>query len=318
MRAQIQLIAFILLAGISLAFGWNIYKAQIRQEKLIAEASVLGNYMSAYSQQSEKAADIMSQRIGYLVYKNRSQTRDQAVLHQAEQIVDRADAMADSLGGLSLLLGLTDARPTSTRIPYLTCDFPSGLDNRGLKLLAQHLDRYVAFIRRYVPHAHSLTRPAEPLLEPACFSVYYFQNAPEASARATLERLIAEVRRYEVDALSVQAQKVSSNCICFDRLAAVAVPASSTIEPGGIYEAQLLLAESFSQFYYKQMSVNGRKVQRFENEQGLVEIPIPKSAGSRADTLRAEWQGLIQARLYPADSTWRLTVPFWVLNRPTP
>ena len=316
MPSRIRLIAFILFSISLMACGWGMCKEEVRQAAIKTKTAAFGNQLAANSQQLEHSANAIGQHIGYNVYQNQFQARDKDVLRQAEQIMKRADAMADSLGSLIPFVNLTDAKPNRFSSLDLADGLPNGMDPHWLQVLARHLDRYAAFIRQYVPDARSLTSLPESQPDLNGFSAYYFQHASEASAQATLHRLIAQVRRYEIEALSMQAQKVGSHCICFDRIAAVAIPASGTVEPGAIYEAQLLLAESFSEFYYKQMCVNSRKIVHFENEQGLVELPIPRMTGSYSDTIHTEWCGLIRASLYPADTTWRLTVPFLVINKP--
>lgn len=281
-----------LLAGSTVAFGYGIYTDYSLNKKLLAQSSALGHRLTAYDQQLARAARAMGQQIGYYVYQNRYQRRDVAVQQHAERIIKRADSMADSLRAQVKAGRLTG--------------------------LARHLARYGAFIRQYIPDAPPLPQPNGALPLGADFSAYYFRDLPPASIQANLARLRTQVRRLEVDAVSTQAQKVGSRCLCFDKIDAVAIPVSGTVAPGGIYEAHLLLAESFADFYYKQMSANGLPVRRFEGAQGLVEIPIPTTVAPQADTVRTAWQGVIRGSLYPGDTTWQIRVPYLVINKPTP
>ncbi len=315
MRGRITVLVATAFLGALLVSGYGMYQELVLQATFATHAEMLGNRLAAHEQQLEQSADATGQRIGYSVYQNRNLVRDVEVQRQVALIIKRSDAIADSLGGLSILIALTDASPTGIGQNFFASGLPATIDDARLNRLAHQLDRYVAFIRRYVPDAASLTHRED--WQTDDFGGYYFLHSTEPFTLATLDRLRTQVRRYELDALSVQAQKVSSHCICFDKIGAVAVPVSSTVAAGALYEAQLMLAESFSEFYYKQMSVNGRPVRRFENEQGLVEIPIPASAVHTADTLNAKWYGLISASLYPADTTWRLTIPFLVVQKPT-
>jgi hypothetical protein len=315
MRTRNLVLVVVAIAGALLIAGYGVYQEYVLQGVLIKNVEAVGNRLSAYGQQLEQSADVTGQRIGFSVYQNRSMVRDMEVLRQAEQIIIRADSVADSLGALSLFIALTDARLAGPHLLYSAGGLPAAIDAPRLQRLVRQLERYMTFIRLYVPDAPALTNRQK--WQTANFSNYYFLNSTEPVALATLARLITEVRRQELAALSVQAQKVGSHCICFDKIGAVAVPVSGTVAAGAPYEAQLMLAESFSEFYYKHMTVNGHPVRRFENEQGLVEIPIPPSALSATDTLHAKWHGIISASLYPADTTWRLTVPFLVVQKPT-
>jgi hypothetical protein len=318
MRQRVAFLPVLLLSGLLLLLGAGVYREHTLTSTLVAHSDELAKRLLPYNQHLEQQADANAQHIAYNVRRNRNQARDLVVLQQTQLITKRADSMADSLGAVSLFLALTDTQPPLLAALGLADNGQGPAAPAQLQQLAQHLDRYAAFIRHYVPDALPLALPPSHPGEPADFGTYYFGNIPEAGVQATLARLQTQVRRYEADAISQQAQKVGGQCWGFDRIGVAAVPVSNTVAPGGLYEARMLMASASSGYYYKQMSVNGQKISRFEYEHGIVELAIPCIAEPCADTLHAKWTGRITTSGYPADSTWQLEVPYSIIPKPRP
>lgn len=296
-RAIVQLFLATTLVSSVLGAGYGCWRDYQSQVALAEKANNLDIRLSHYNQYLEKTADGNAKYIGYVVNRHQNQGSDLVVLHQAEQITIQADSVAELLAGMRGQIALTDAQPQSLQ-------------------LAERLDRYSTFIRQFVPEAHALTRTDRALATPSQFEHYYFQDIPEPLLLAVLTRLETEIRRDELSALRLLSQKIGYGCDCFDKIGATAVPVSATVAPGAIYQAQLLLTESFSDFYYSQLSVNGKKIPAIGRGQWNIEIPIPPVPKDMPDTVRTKWHGTIRTELYPADTTWHLTTPFFIVKSP--
>lgn len=288
--------------------GFLFYRGQAQQaavlKKIIALEMCLAinNHLVA----QEMAQTVRGIRI--VVFKNRNQARDMLVLQQSQQILSRSESITDTLRCLKQELRQSvGERPIG---PLLQPDTPAPTLGQA-RQLAYHINRFAAFIQQYDPSAPLLTQPRTGL---SGSTWLYTDHAAIAAALSSLTRLEADVRNHAAEALSGQAQKVGSSC-SFDKIVAMAIATSNTVAPGKVYEAQLFVSMAASS-YNPNMTANGKQLDVQPDGAGLVEFKVPSSRPNQPDTMRGWWQGTIKARTYRSDTTWHLSVPYFIVRQP--
>lgn len=286
----------LLVTGLGAA-GLLYHREQVQQAVLLHEITVVDAALVANNQQAARYNAATVRAIAKEVCRNYNRASDVAVLNQSQQILSRTQTLTDTLRALRRQLQTT---------------------GRAIALpeLVRHLDRYSDFIRDYVPGTRYLTRPFPGPPDPDWLARLYFNKVPPEAAWATLTKLEALIRRSEADALSQQAQKVGSCCMCFTRIGALAVPTSETVAPGGEYQARLFLAEAISLHWSTmQMTADGRAASMdAEAPLGHVAFTVPPAGPGQPDTVRAQWHGIVRVRMCPTDTVFQVDVPYFIVK----
>jgi hypothetical protein len=273
---------------VALAGGGLIYyRAQQRQSATLARITRLENRLIISNSQRARSAKKTLSSIATSVNKMHNQTKDMAVLQQAKEIHGRTEALLDTLHQL--------------RQSW------QAADHVELRQLPSRLDQYILFIKRFLPDV-----PTQ-LASAGWLGDYDSATAPKPTALALLTKLETQVRQLEAEALMYQAQKVGSWC-GFDRIDAFAIPASETIAPGAIYQAQLMLLLGTSTSR-AQFSANGHKIPANPaTGQALVQFKVPAARPSQPDTVRAAWHGRVQTPWAAGDTVLEVTVPYSIVK----
>lgn len=270
------------------AAGYAYYRAQARQTATLARITALETCLAASNHQRARAARSTVSGISEAVRKNRNQANDVSVLRQAQEIQGRTKAVIDTLHQLRQSWYLADHRPELRQLPA-------------------QLDHYILFSKRFLPDVPTQLASAGWLAD------FDAVAAQKPAALALLTRLENQVRQIESEALQRQAQKVGSGC-GFDKMGAVVLPASETVAPGAVYQAQLIIALATSSGS-RRFSANGREVpMNPATGQGLVQFKIPAARPDQPDTVRATWHGRVQMPWADADTVLETTVPYFIVK----
>lgn len=274
------------LAGAAVAYYW----AQARQAATLSRISAVENRLILSNEQWAKRAKNTVAGISDIVRKHRNQATDMAVLQQAKEIQHRTQVLLDTLHQL--------------RQPWRVAGHGTELQQ-----LAMQLDQYIFFIKKFLPDV-----PAQ-LASTNWLGDFDSAAAPKPAALALLTKLETQVRQLESEALMNQLQKVGMGCdLCFDRLDAFAIPASETVAPGALYQAQLMLLLGTST-NRAQFSANGHEAPIDPTTgQASVRFKIPAARPDQPDTVRAAWHGRVQMPWGAADTTLEITVPYLVIK----
>ena len=285
---------FLILLAITLMVGAYSYRrGKAAQAGRLRTIAALETQVAANNRQSALANVATGRRIALAVCRNRHQARDVQVLAQTQRILQRTQALADTLYRLRAHLR---AAPT-------------------LAQLTGPLDRYARFIQQFVYATPSFTEPSAVITATGWF------DQPDVSgsspgAQATITQLEAQLRNAERAALLTQAVKVGSSCICFDKIQPLAVPVAATVAPGDYYRAQLFLTSSgLIQGNCYDYIVNGALLTEHSGPGMLVRFVVPGARTGQPDTTRAKWQGIIRGGYYPADTVFSVTVPYLIVQR---
>jgi hypothetical protein len=289
-----QLFTGLLVAALAGA-GWVYYQAQARQTATLGRITALENRLISSNQQGVRYAKSTVASIGVAVRKNGNPVRDMAVLQQAKEIQSRTQALLDTLHQLRQAWQTTD--------------------RTELGQLPAQLYDYVAFIENFVPDASLLNHTSTRTEAFGWLGEYDTTREPKPAALALLTKLEAQVRRVEAEALASQAQKIGYSC-GFDKISLFARPASETVAPGAVYQAQLMLAQAASSGR-AQFSVNGRELLTDPaTGQAAVHFKIPAACPGQPDTVRAAWHGRVQLTWAAGDTVLEITVPYLIAKPP--
>jgi hypothetical protein len=269
--------------------GYAYYRAQGQQAATVARLTALENCVIASNQRRASTANTLIATLSKAVGHNRRQAADVAVLRQAQQIQARTETLLDTLH-------------------YLRHHWPTARHGAALRRLPAQLTRYAAFSKRFVPEAAPLAAAPE-----GAGWLGAFGAATEPVARARLATLETQVRQLAELALTKQAVKVVYE-FSYDQIGAAALPASVTVAPGAVYQAQLLLAGAWPsrlvRFY-----ANGRAVPLDPaTGQGWVQFQVPAARPGQPDTVRAEWHGRVQLPGAAGDTVLAITVPYSIVK----
>jgi hypothetical protein len=276
--------------------GWAYYQAQAQQAATLARITGLENRLISSNKQRAKDAKSTVAGIGVAVYKHHNQSSDMIILQQAKEIQSRTQTLLDTLHQLRQSWQLAGHRTELGRF-------------------SAQLDQYVAFLQTYTPDAPLLNHQSGRTEALGWLSEFDTAREPKPAALAMLTKLETQVRQVESEALMNQAQKVGSGCcFCFDRIGAFAIPASETITPGAIYQAQLMLLLGTSTSR-AQFSVNGREVPiNPATGQASVQFKVPTARPDQPDTVRATWHGRMQMPWADGDTVLETTVPYFIVK----
>ncbi|MBF9140222.1 hypothetical protein [Hymenobacter properus] len=301
MKRQNQLLFTCAAAGL-LASGGLWYRQQAAQQaEVLAKLATLETQLEANNRAQTQAMASTVRSIWKWVAKNNNQRRDVAVLEASQLVLRRVQSISDTirLARQSLLVA-GQAAPTVS---------PHSI---GSQQVARQLDRYTAFVQDYVPELPALTQ-----VEPGASDWFNTDKALLAVARARFTRLEVLVRRQAAEVLSRLAQKVGTGCcMCFDRIGAMAVAKSNTVAPGAAYEGQLFLTQSASTDDFR-MEANGKPLLVQPDGRGEVRFRVPPLRPGQPDTVRAEWHGIIKAEMGLGDTTFHITVPYFIVKSRT-
>ena len=104
-------------------------------------------------------------------------------------------------------------------------------------------------------------------------------------------------------------------CFGFQELKAVAIPTSSVVHEGDVYQADLFLAAVPKDFIPKKILAQGRPVPVTDDGHGKVKFVASKPEVGNA-TMRKEWTGSIVFNHNGRDTSVTVVVPYTVLPRP--
>ena len=313
MTSTSRLFLLTLLAS-TLGAGYAYRRGQARQATLIARFTVLDGDLMADNQRAAHTAANTVRSISRNTYLNYQQENDQAVLNNSAQILARTQSLTDTLRALRGQAG-TSGGP-APGLPNQQAKLPASLQNQGAanRQLAAHVARYNKFIRCFEGYNR-----VESSLTTIDFEQVTQQSLPPAVIAAAATSLETQVRKVSATALQNQAEKMGSKCFICWGYVAQAVPTSTTVAPGALYQARLFLAETPAADYGAlTMTANGRALAVQREAGGLVEFLVPPRRPGQPDTVRASWRGVIRAHAYPADTTWQVAVPYLVVQHPTP
>lgn len=273
-----------------------LLSARPRQAATLSRLAALDSCLVASNRAELLAARRTITYINRIVVSNHNQDDDLRVLRQAQHIQLVTQSLADNLRQLRQHWPTRNATAALTQLP-------------------EQLLRFADTLRQFAPTSPLLAHggTAQVLAAPSF-------GAAAPTAQAMLSRLEAQVWQINADALQKQAEKVSSKCcFCFPRIAAWAIPASTTVAPGTPYAAKLLLTQTTPDNQLL-MKANGQPVpvdQRTKH--GLIRFRVPPARAGQPDTLRAQWQGQLIAQLNGlSDTTFTLTVPYLIVRHPQP
>jgi len=278
------------------AEGYAYQREQASQQRRLARISTLADQLRANNQQRAQANTATVRSIAHIVCQNYNQAAYQVILAETQQIQARTQSLLDTVNLLRRRLQ-TDVASTA-------------LANQ----LPAHFDQYIAFVQRYIPKKHYVLTPfaGERWLQPRELG-----ELPLPAALAALAPLEAVVRRHEARALQTQAEKISSNWDGFDKIGALAVPTTETVAPGGIYQAQLFLAQAgHRDFCNLEMTANGVPLTPPSAPGMQVRFAVPARRPGQPDTVWAHWHGTIRATFFPPDTVLQLDVPYLIVQRP--
>lgn len=300
-NGQIVLLALFVM-GCLLA-GYTYRHKQARQQAVLGRFATVTADLAAANQQSAQANAATMRAESRIVSLNHYYGPDLHVLRTSERIWNRAHSLTDTLRAIRQLLGSAHHTDQHLSQGRLANDWYARLDGQ--------LSRYAAFIQQATPGTAPKTATIWPTAN------WLPQATPLPVTLAILTQLETQVRQDETKALQVQAEKIGSKCwICW-RIEARAVATATTVAPGAMYEAQLLLTETpVADFGSLTLSANGTLLRAKPEARAQVELPIAPWHPGQPDTVRAQWHGTIRAHSYPADSTWQLDVPYLIVKRP--
>nr|GFD52722.1 hypothetical protein [Tanacetum cinerariifolium] len=99
-----------------------------------------------------------------------------------------------------------------------------------------------------------------------------------------------------------------------DKIEASAIPASETVAPGAVYQAQLMLLLSTSTSR-AQFSADGRELPIAPDfRHAAVHFKIPAARSGQPDTVRATWHGHIRLPRADGDTVLETTVPYLIVK----
>jgi hypothetical protein len=274
--------------------GYAYYRAQARQAATLARITALETRLIISNQQRARAANNTVLSISEIVRKNHNQAHDMAVLQQAQQIQDSTQLLLAKLHQVRRACQSIDNKTETSALPA-------------------QIDRYADFIRQFVPEIPPLTKPSAQTTSVGWLGEFDMATEPQPARLAQLTKLETQVRQVASQALDSQASKVGSECICFDKIAAFAVPTSETVAPGTLYEAQLLLMKAASSLR-PTMSADEQALPVNAAGQGLVRLRVPRLRPGQPDTVRARWHGLVRLRGHTTDTVLAVTVPYFIVK----
>jgi len=294
MNQRKRQIGWLLVVALLGTAGYAYYRAQVRQTATLARITALDARLMASNQQRARAASQTISSLSETVSKNHNQAHDVAVLQQAQQIQDSTQRLLSKLHQLRQSWQSTTSKPETGALPA-------------------HVDRYIIFIQQFVREMPPLTNSSAQTASVGWLGEFDMATEPQPARLAQLTKLETQVRQVAAQALDSQASKVGSECICFDKIAAFAVPTSETVAPGTLYEAQLLLMKAASSLR-PTMSADEQALPVNAAGQGLVRLRVPRLRPGQPDTVRARWHGLVQLRGHTADTVLEVTVPYFIVK----
>jgi len=294
MNQRKQQAVWLLVVALLGTAGYAYYWAQVRQTATLARITALDARMMASNQQRARAASQIISSLSEIVSKNHNQAHDLAVLQQAQQIQDSTQLLLSKLHQIRQSWQSTASKPETGALPA-------------------QVDRYISFVQQFVPEIPPLTKSSAQTATIGWLGEFDMATEPQLARLAQLTKLETQVRQIAAEALESQARKVGSECICFDKIAAFAVPTSETVAPSTLYEAQLLLIKAASSLR-PTMSADEQALPVNPAGQGLVRLRVPRLRPGQPDTVRARWHGLVRLRGHTADTVLAVTVPYFIVK----
>ena len=298
----------ILMGGIGTAV-WAYHQGQVQQEAVLGRIVALNARLAANNLQAAKANAATVRLIGRAVYYNRFPARDVAVLRMSQLITARCASLTDTLRTWQRELRTGAGEDAVGPLRHAIASTALPATKRAN--LARSLNAYSSFVRAFVPEAVALAPPILP--SGPGFTWLNPDGAPLAAALASLMQLETQIRRLAAAALRHEAEKVGSECICFDKIGPVAAATANSVAQGAVYEARLFLSQS-TPAYHTEMSADGHRLQVDRRGEGLVEFRVPALRPSQPDTMQGQWQGVIRTQTYLADTTLWLNVPYYIIK----
>jgi hypothetical protein len=294
MRPTTSLILLVLLASYLAASVYIYRRGQASQDIRLGQIRSLAARLTTNNRQRAEANAATVKSIARIVCSNNNLASDVAVFAQVQQIQARTQALVDTMN----LLRQQVRYPTTRTILA--------------SQVAGQFDRYAAFIKRYTCGRTSNNQLF------AATNWFRQAKSKQLPLSATLAALEAALRRCETQALQTQAEKVGSKCLCFDTISPLAIPTTETVAPGGIYQAQLFLAQSGRRdLCIMEMTANGVALMQSSSPGMQVQFIVPARQPGQPDTVRAHWHGTIRSLLFPSDTVLQLDVPYLIVQSPT-
>lgn len=276
------------------AGSYAYYQAQAQQAATLARIAALDICLATSNQQRTRAAKNTVLGISEVVRKNHSPASDVAVLRQAQQIQDSTQTLL--------------ARLHQLRQSWQTLD-----SKAEISTLSAQVDRYVCFVRQFAPETPPLTLPTAQTAATGWLGEFAIKAEPKPAALAMLTKLETQLRQMAAEALAKQATKIGARDY-FDKIGAFVIPASETVAPDAIYQAQLVLVQA-STSGHLYFSADGQNLPiNPVTGKGLVRFNVPAARLGQPDTVRAQWHGRVQIHWSDADTVLETTVPYFIIR----
>jgi hypothetical protein len=289
-----RLFTGLLVAALLGAAAAASYWAQARQVATLGRITALENRLIISNEQRARAAKSTVAGVDEEVRKKHSPAADMAVLRQTQQIQDSTEMLLTQLHQRRQAWQAPDSEPNIDPLPG-------------------RVERYLSFVRQFVPEAPSLTKPSAQTAAVGWLGEFNMADEPRPAALAFLTRLETQIRQIEAEALTNQATKVVFEGV-FDKVGAFALSTSENVTPGAIYQGQLLLA-STTATSRAQFSANGHELPIAPDfRHAAVQFKIPAARPGQPDTVRAAWHGRIQLPWAASDTVLETTVPYLIVK----
>ena len=274
------------------------------------------------------AADNTLEGIKVAVKKNQNASVDLAVLKQSEDIRTKTKAMIAYLRDVrqKLITGtgnvegdIKDPDANNKVMPIMIGGKKNGLGYS----LKDELNKYATFIKPYAASAGQLALDAKDDVritkskdhttqeqKSKDFAELNFENTPLVAALAVISQKETEVLKLEAEALQVQAEKVGSKTIVFNKLGVEASAESNTVAAGTKYKAVLFLTASATGLEQK-MTYNGSSIPVTDGK-GKVEFTARPGAFDANGNAKASWTGTIRINRGGRDTVFTKKIEYMV------
>ena len=316
MPKMTRLLGILVAAVVLSATGWLYHRGQLRQQATLRQLAITEKRVAANNEIANQEAHSIIHGIQFSTLQNEKQTRDIVVMRDAERIGHRTQTLTDTLRTLRRQLEATTNITKRTNVASTTL-----LTD---KKLVKAVERYLAFIQKFSPHASLTPTSFSDLVDKVDGVTEELTNGlPLGVELAIYTQLEAQLHLLSRMVLIQEAVQVPSCCFCFTRTRLLSVPASDTVAPEAIYNAQLFLGQAANDLDVTDITAtlaDGRIVQAQLDgpQQGAIEFQVPAAQANQPDTVRAQWQGMIKVHSYPHDTVWQLTVPYFIVKTATP
>jgi len=287
--------------GVVLVVAGLLYARHVEQQNsVLKHIATLNERLSADNCSKEEDMQSTLRSIQQAVRENHNIRKDLAIQTESERLAARTQSLVDSIQAWQTQL---QQESIGTR--------PAAASHRkNASQLRWHFSRYAAFVGRYFP-----SDAAQQLGISSRADWPFPDNAPLAVAVASLSIQEANVQRISAEAFQNLAAKVGRSWDTFEKNSLEAVPASAAVAPGKVYESLLFLSNGPIGLYpYPRMSVNGKTLKVNDDGEAKVILKAPPLQPGQPDAMRAQWQATIMAHLQGRDTSWQLTVPYFIVK----